>query len=569
MQTFWEQFDIRRPALARLSAFDTLHPTLMTMLRSVIEQLQAAWDKLKRWLCKSARGLRVVAFIKEYFPSIDLQGEIRAITLLLRYVHIYSSARLYALIKDGQADNRSASTMTPSRIWDAIVHTRLFHHPVGHWLETPLLGLLHYIIDQFHVLSSVDARIHAHAKAFLQAFVVSPTIDAAYDRIRNREWVLRYFVGHEILRKLAKICHLTDLWNNRNVVYEGVRNLLVIPDLLVKAVREEVRAQQRVDALKREAFLASFNIRRGAHDGRFRTNSRGSRRRPASLRRSTSTPRTAADSLSHALVAAQRKLRQTERRTARLVHWYQARAQMFVAMKDAGIAADAAHDARKPSGPFYRRWYQHTRNRFTRAQPTAAQVTAQSALLSAADKTSRRARLRSRSRGHTRVRSSSQFSPASTTSLSARAHNAARSHRICLWDESPLRLLAAFLAPLHIHHRKWGDTVDFVTLTYFFQTHDALPSVASIPIDSDDNRYCRHVRDLPQLGLSGRAAACQERGRRLRGSYCALSYAIYNSAKSIGRQMMQQKKCERCVDVKSSYAKDLDNWRDLQKTCVK
>ena len=549
MHALTRHLTMRRPQLRRLSAFAPLHKPFREFVDLHYHTVRAMLHGL---LHKHTPLLQEVS---KYF-KMALVPEVRALLDVLDACYDAMTDAVYDALLSGDPHQTAAM-----RHVNQLLQQSFLGRSVHHWLHVPLLALVDHCIDQLVPAPDVLAmnpRIRRYIKAAVRLVPTCTTVDELLQRIGDTDWLLSSVVQPtDRIRKM-----LADAWHKRDVYYEALRSVLVIPHELVTCVHVEVAAQQRVDTCAdaihvlraRQARAARNNSTRKANGG----DKRRSSRRKSSKSSTNSKPTTPAYQPPTPLQAHERQklhqlqldhkralhdLHRAEDTSATLVKWYRASARVARARTKQSVAN--THQPSMLKGLWHKL-------RKTTPKPTAAQIQAANKVSAAAKKHAER------TPQHTAFTSTTTRDPqhAKTTPPST------------LLDFSPMHIVCAALSPVHVYHREFSGTLPFAALTYHLQTLDALVPIAYVPKTPDDERYCRHVKDVPAFGLTDRQQACMRRSRSVRNKYCSVVYTLDDEEVFPRKTLMRIRGCDRCADVEACIERDRKRFKVLRGRCL-
>ena len=510
----------RRPPLARWSAFEPLYTPLYEFLETHYQTIRPT---LQRW-CTDPSSLQTLRNGNDLcVPGTALQHELPKVLALLDTA--YEGVQQWAMTSLGPAPTQHADRHQHHRLRDSFWNTLVFGQTVRHWMEQPLLHSLDHCIDHLQPAPTspidLNPRLRAYVKQGIRKMATCETFREWLARMGDSDWLVKMVVQ----TKLNKMSN-SEIWSKREVYYEAIRSLLVVPHALVQTVRAEVRAQREVDEAETALVKSDPRERKRLAYDRMPVRHRPHRphRNSSRHRRNPSSSRHAARVAAYQ--RARRALQRAEHNTERWIGWWRKRAQ------EAQKAAEGTASPSGTSSTSSSSWWSRITRRFTRTTNTTV------------------------TRSH--------------SSLPTKHHHSSTPTKhppFYLLSVTPFHLLYAALSPLHLYHHQWSTHPLFPVIVYHLQTIDALVPVVYVPQHPDDDRYCRHIKDVPVFGYTRRARACQARSRALRDVYCAVSYTMRNEAVMPRQTMMRMKGCERCADVEACIERDRVNFKGLRRTC--
>ena len=551
MHALTRHLTMRRPQLRRLSVFAPLHKPFREFVDQHYHTVRAMLHGL---LHEHAPLLQEVG--SKYF-KMALVTEVRTLLDVLDACYDAMTDAVYDALLSGDPQQTAAM-----RHVHQLLQQSFMGRSVHHWLHVPLLTLVDHCIDQLVPAPDVlgmNPRIRRYIKAAVRLVPACGTVDELLQRIGDTDWLLSSVAQptDRIRKKLA------NAWHKRDVYYEALRSVLVIPHELVTCVRVEVAAQQRVDTCADAIHLLRARQARATRNSSTRK-ANGGKRHNSSIRRSRKASSKAsrkATTLAYQpptpLQAHERQklhqlqldhkralhdLHRAEDTSATLVKWYRASARVARARTE-----QSAANTYQPS-MLKRLWH---KLRKTTPKPTAAQIQAADKVNAAKKKHAERTPQH-----------------AAFTSTARDTQHAKTTPPSMLLDFSPVHIVCAALSPLHVYHREFSGTLPFAALTYHLQTLDALVPVAYVPKTPDDDRYCRHVKDVPAFGLTDRQQACMRRSRSVRNKYCSVVYTLDDEEVFPRKTLMRIRGCDRCADVEACIERDRKRFKVLRGRCL-
>lgn len=139
---------------------------------------------------------------------------------------------------------------------------------------------------------------------------------------------------------------------------------------------------------------------------------------------------------------------------------------------------------------------------------------------------------------------------------------------LCLLDYPPLDILLAFLSPYHIFHTTRSQSGRLMALTHHLQSLNALGPFVHVMRNENDTSFCRHVKDVPVLGIQKNQQKCLQRSRQERDQFCDTLYSI-NPHIFPRETILKAKGCLTCKDVNKSSHLSKMLYRTLKQNIVK
>jgi hypothetical protein len=486
------------------------------MLPALHAFLKLHYDKYRKWCDEELPKVREqLNDIKKYFQTpldAELNTVLSAVDQLFHIVGDY----LYDIAIAGKPDVQWI--LADERLID-VLNKPLFGKSIDYWLRTPLLQLAEHIVDQtvfVHGHTKVANNfIHHRIKLVLKSFSSSNSADELVKLLQEADLKTALFPVRQLLTRFTR-----DLWLERDLYYEAIRSVIVIPHELVLCVHNELHAQRTFDRERR--LFHKQEMQRIF--GKYRTTSMAGGYDTLSTDATTM----ATDALPKedtnvnpigqtAYEKAKIDLEKAESKTAELVEWYDTSAKL------------AQHQKHKKHTDYATSF---GRGFFKKRKQTTEQIGAHQA------ETERRAILDNKFHG----------------SSDNRTHPP-----LTILDFTVLQLGCAVMSPLHIYHNEWSGTERFVALQHHLHMLDVL-----MPCVHNDNSYCRHLKSIPVFNLTDGQNKCTRRNKGLRERTCRNSYTL-NPNILPRNTIIQLYNCDNRDDIKlqSRYTKTI--FRSLKK----
>ena len=445
------------------------------MLPALHAFLKLHYDKYRKWCDEELPKVREqLQDINKYFRT-PLETELDTVLAVVHTLFHIAGDYLYDVAIAGKPVVQWI--LADERLVD-VLNKPLFGKAIDYWLRVPLLQLVEHIVDQTVLVQGhtkvANSFIHHRIKLVLKSFASSSSADELVKLLQEADLKTALFPVQRILTRFA-----SNLWLERDLYYEAIRSILVIPHELVLCVHNELQAQRTFD--REQRLFHKHEMQRIFGKLNTTSSAGGDDKKHRSEPTDTKPTKPPAPT---AYEKAKAELEKAESKTAELVEWYDTAAKLAQHQKHKKHADYATSFGRKL---------------FKRRKLTTEQKGAQQA------ETEQRAILEDKFH----VSSNNRTHPPLT-----------------LLDFTVLQLGCAVLSPLHIYHSEWSGTERFVALQHHLHMLDALLPHTHIMTSSTDNSYCRHLKSIPVFNLNDGQQKCTRRSQCIREDICGMFYTI-------------------------------------------
>lgn len=469
---------IRRPALQRWSVASGMLPALHAFM-------QLHHDKYKQWCRIELPKLRdQLQAIHKYFRT-PLDKELDAVLGVIDKMFMVVGDYLYDIVVGGKP---AVQWLLNDERVVQVLNIPLFGKAIDYWLRVPVMHLVEHIVDQtvlIHTQKNIsNSFIHHRIKLVLKSFASSSSADELVKLLQEADVKTALFPVQKILNRFA-----SDSWLKRDIYYEALRSLIVIPHELVLCVHNELQVQKTFDREQRLYHNRRMQEIVGGVEPEDHPVASPSVPPPEST---TSSPTSAPHDATHKndkdkdkdkmdpYEKAKQELEKAEAKTAELLKWYETSAEM------------AKHQQHQRHAHYATSFGKFKKRKLTEEQKNAKQ---------------------SVNDLHAMLQETFHVSTNNKTHPP-----------LTVLDYTPLQILCAYVSPLHIYHTEWSGTEKFVALMHHLHTLDALFPFTHIMNSKTDDSYCRHLKTVPVFNITATQEKCMQRSQQKRENICGTLY---------------------------------------------
>ena len=519
LQTFANNIVFRRPALKRWSVFEWTLPAMHEFIATLYNHFQTLADLVlnKYW--------DTIRTAEEHF-TIPICTEIKvllsSVDRLFEIVHDYA----YDVFISGEPNVQNI--LNDTRL-QSILDTVVWGKPISTWLVTPMTQLLKHFGEHLKLpFTFLKTMITHRLSDVLHNLKLCQTVDELIRVLTNKN-ILDAVIPIERIIQHYKIQHL---WVARDVYYEALRSLLIIPHLLVDCVENEWGAQQRYDVALRGVY-------RQMKQTLFHKSKKRSRHHQSTSSTTSTSTRTSDCSGNHRVDSefeqAKDALAKAEDTTSQLVEWNALSVQLALQRKS---LYEVIHDAKHK----------------------ASWVSTLAHTIKLKKKTLSGEQLQIQKEIHTTHDKMNRVFGAQPKTNSPK--------NIFILDYHPLDIALALASPYHIYHTKRSQSGRLLALTHHLHSLGALGPFVHVMKDETDNTFCRHLKDVPAFGLTGSQKQCIATSEKERDKFCNLLYTITKD-RFPRDTMLNAKGCFTCKDVRKSASLSKKSYHTLKHSYCK
>ena len=508
LDDFIRNIVIRRPALQRWSVASGMLPALHDFM-------QMHHTKYKQWCNSELPKIREhLRAINKHFRT-PLEKELDAVLGVIDKMFLVVGDYLYDIVVSGKPAVQWV--LSDERVIQ-VLNTPLFGKAIDYWMRVPFMHLVEHIVDQTVLIQThkkiSNSFIHHRIKLVLKSFASSSSADELVKLLQEADVKTALFPVQKILNRVA-----SDSWLKRDIYYEALRSLIVIPHELVLCVHNELQAQKNFD---REQRL--YHTRRMQQMVGGVVSTAPPAETPTTSPTPTDPPAPVASPNTKKEVdpyeKAKQELEKAEAKTAELVKWYETSAEM------------AKHQQHQRHADYATSFGKFRRRKLTEEQKNAKQsVNDLHAML--------------QEKFH--VSSNNKTHPPLT-----------------VLDFTPLQVICAFVSPLHIYHTEWSGTEKFVALLHHLHTLDAVFPNTHIMFSKTDNSFCRHLKTVPVFNITATQEKCMQRSQQNRENVCGIFYTT--NPQILPRDtLIQLKQCNDRDEIKRHARKNKKLFKSLKR----
>ena len=575
--TLAKPFVIQRPMLRRMSIANMLYPALIELVHSWFKVLQRQVLNIRKHLAPTK--LHTIS-AKVFGGRISLVDELQKVDIIMERVHDLVSRQIFLICV---SNKKPFGEDELQKDFDELLAMVFFKQPLLFWLQTPLEQIAEYVVEMITVLPKqpvdMNPRIRHYCLKALHTFASCPTLEEFLKTMKETDWVMKILLRNKWLRALVKRFEPElDTWQKREIYYNTLYNIAVIPGELVAAVSAERDAQNDVDRIElKMANMGYTGLSYISHTIVKHAHQRQLAQVKTSHGEKTWQPRNEDDD--HHCLATRTNTRSnsrhrnhTHRRSSSRTRQRRSHSRRIITHRGGGttdtvpVTIRQTHRVRdmKVSSELKELAHQHSEavRRLEMANKDSLDLieyfmnmTHVASSHHAVEIAHENARAIQRSYSPTFIhRLINPFMKSKTTTTDTTEQRRAvdnlqatrisaqeRASRLLCTDRpteaisvfkfSVLQHLAAIIAPLHISHEKWHNYIPFIALTYHLQTLDLLVPLSHIPHVRDDGYECRRVKKFPGLGHLDRQQECVKRGNTFRELMCIVFYKLVRLAK--------------------------------------